>query len=119
MWCAILFWALFPIIWYRRWVPLINRAPRLSEEIVEELIRTIKEADIEAEIYVIGDCSGASREIFVVADELTPTIRADVLKLIYRNVPPLLVPLIHITDKNGFEIIRRGFGQQIKRVWPK
>ena len=114
-----MFWVLFPVIWYRRWVPLISKAYGVSDEVVEHLARAVNEAGLEAEIYVAEDRAAIGREVFIVAEGLTPSRRVDVLRLVYRAVPPVLVPAIHVTDRDGFEVIKRGLGGRLRRVWSK
>lgn len=114
-----MFWVLFPVIWYRRWVPLISKAAGVSEEIIEELTKAVEETGLKAEVYVAEDRAAIGREVFIVAEGLTPSRRVDVLRLVYRAVPPMLVPAIHVIDKNGFEVIRRGLGGRLRKVWPR
>lgn len=114
-----MFWILFPLTWYRRWVPLISKAPGVSEEVIEELAKAVREAGLKAEVYVAEDRAVVGREVFIVADGLTPSKRVDALKHVYRAVPPVLVPAIHVMDREGFDVIKRGLGGRLRRVWPK
>ncbi len=114
-----MFWILFPVIWYRRWIPLISKAAGVSDEVIEELAKAVREAGLEAEVYVAEDRATIGREVFIVAEGLTPSRRVDVLRLVYRAVPPALVPAIHAMDRDGFEVIKRGLGGRLRKVWPK
>ncbi len=114
-----MFWVLLPVIWYRRWIPLISKAAGVSDEVIEELAKAVMEAGLEAEVYVAEDRAAIGREVFIVADELTPSRRVDVLRLVYRAVPPVLVPAIHVVGRDGFEVIKRVLGSRLRRVWPK
>jgi len=114
-----LFWVLFPVLWYRRWIPLISKASGVSKEVIEAIAEAVKEAGIRAEVYVAEDRAAIGREVFIVADGLTPSRRVNVLKHVYKAVPPVLVPAIHVVDRDGFEVIRRGLGGRLRKVWPK
>ena len=114
-----MFWVLFPVIWYRRWVPIVSRAASVSEDVIKKLAEAIEESGLGAEIYVAEDRGVIGREVFIVADEVTPSARVNILRLVYRSVPPILVPAIHVTDREGFGVIRRGLGDRLRRVWPK
>ena len=114
-----MFWVLFPVFWYKRWIPLISKASGVSDEVIEELAKAVMEAGLEAEVYVAEDRAAMGREVFIVAEELTPSKRVDVLRLVYRAVPPALVPAIHVMDRGGFEVIKRGLGGRLRKVWPK
>lgn len=114
-----MFWVLFPVIWYRRWIPIIGRPPRVSDEVIEELIKAVEEAGLEAEVYVAEDRAAVGREVFIVADGLTPSRRTEVLRLVYRAVPPVLVPAVHVTDGHGLEVLKGVLAGRLRRVWPK
>ncbi len=114
-----MFWILLPVIWYRRWVPLISGTQGVSDSVVEGLAKALEESGLRAEIYVAEDGAAIGREVYVVAKDLTPSMRVDVLRAIYRVVPPMLVPAIHVMDMDNFKVVKMGIGDRLKKVWPR
>jgi len=99
-------------------VPVVSKSAGVSDEVIRRLADAVKGSGLDAEIYVVEDSAVVGREVFIVVEGLTPSKRVELLRLVYKAVPPVLVPAVHVTDSSGLDLVRRWAGDRLRKVWP-